>query len=149
MITLRPATPGELDLIVTMMGEYYAYDNLVFEESIARRAAREMINDPSLGTIFVIQRNDTPCGYCVLALIFSLEFHGRTAFIDELYLREEARGHGSGRRVLELVMDECRVRGMDAVRLEVEHTNLRAVGVYGHLGFVRHERHIMTRWLGN
>ncbi len=147
MISLRPAVAADVALVVTLMEEYYAFDHLTFERAVALRAVREMIGDPSLGTIFLVLRNDAPVGYCVLAHIFSLEFHGRTAFIDELYLREEARGSGAGRRVLEGVMAVCRERGMDAVRLEVEHTNVRAAAVYERLGFQRHDRHIMTRWL--
>ena len=101
----------------------------------------------ALGAIWLVEVAGAPAGYCVLGSAFSLEFHGRIAFVDELYLREEFRGRGHGARLLALLEEECRARGLRAMRLEVERSNRRARSLYERAGFVRHDRFIMTKWL--
>ena len=55
--------------------------------------------------------------------------------------------HG-GTHCLECLLEDlCRERGVKAVRLEVEHANVRARRVYEKAGYVAHERHLMTHVL--
>ena len=41
---------------------------------------------------------------------YGLESHGRFAFLDEMYIRDEYRGRGLGREALEAVEETCRRR---------------------------------------
>jgi ribosomal protein S18 acetylase RimI-like enzyme len=50
-------------------------------------------------------------------------------------LLERARGHGSGRRMLEQVMDKLRERGSPGAHLGVSALNTPAFGFYQRLGF--------------
>ena len=146
-LSLHPLEPGRLDLLLALMREYYAVDRLDFDPARARAAAAMVLEEPALGAIWLVEVAGAPAGYCVLGSAFSLEFHGRIAFVDELYLREEFRGRGHGARLLALLEEECRARGLRAMRLEVERSNRRARSLYERAGFVRHDRFIMTKWL--
>lgn len=86
-------------------------------------------------------------GYAVLTFGYSLEFHGRDAFVDELYLRNEYRGQGIGKRALEFLTEVCVAEGVSALHLEVERSNTQAQAVYRKFGFEDHDRYLMTRWL--
>lgn len=145
--SLRPATQRDIDIVVQFIREYYAFDHLVFDETHARRAALEMINDERLGVIWLICVDDVPVGYAVMAFIHSLECHGSTAFLDEFYLREDQRGAGLGKFAITFLVNECARRGIHALRLEVEHTNPNAQALYEKMGFVLHGRNILTRTL--
>ncbi len=145
--TFRSIDRGDIDALLVLMREYYQYDGLDFREIRARSAVQALLADPSAGGIWLIEQSGESVGYCVLGTAFSLEFHGRTAFLDELYVREEWRGKGIGAQALRFIERECRMRGLHALRLEVERANRRARQVYQHAGFSPHDRDIMTKWL--
>jgi ribosomal protein S18 acetylase RimI-like enzyme len=135
---------GEL---LDLMNEYYAYDHLDFVIDRARGAVDAMLEDPALARCWIITADDRTAGYCVLGMAFSLEFHGRTGFLDELYLKEPYRGKGIGRSVVDFVCGEARTLRLHALRLEVERDNTRAGRLYDATGFRRHQRDLMTKWL--
>ncbi len=141
----RLARQADIGALLTLMREYYQYDRLEFLEARARSAVEAMLADPSAGAIWLIEHDGGRVGYCVLGMAFSLEFHGRTAFLDELYVREAWRGKGIGAQALRFVEQECRSRGLHTLRLEVERSNRRARRVYERAGFFLHDRDIMTK----
>jgi GNAT superfamily N-acetyltransferase len=146
-ITFTAATPADIDALIDLMREYYAFDHLDFEEPPAREALRQLISDPGLGRAWLIHADGCLSGYVVLTLGFSLEFKGRDAVVDELYLRPQYRGQGIGRRALQHVEEVCRSLGVQALRLEVERANAGAQAVYRKGGFVEHDRYPLTKWL--
>lgn len=135
----------DLDQIIELMGAYYAFDGLAFDESGARAAVSRLLADPSYGRVFLIQVDGMIAGYAVLVLGYSVEFHGRDAFVDEIYLREEYRRQGLGPRVLAFLEDVCRSLEVRALHLEVERHNTAAQSVYRRVGFVDHDRYLMTK----
>ena len=143
--TILAATPSDINALIPLMKEYYAFDHLVFVEEKARATLHDMLNNASLGKIYFIRTHNELAGYAVMVFIHSLEFHGKAAFLDELYLRESARGKGVGKRVLEFLFDECRRLGIGTLRLEVTHSNTVAQAVYEKMGFETHDRNIMSK----
>jgi ribosomal protein S18 acetylase RimI-like enzyme len=114
----KPATPDDIEALLTMIGR-----------------------------VFLITMGGEITGYAVLTFGYSLEFRGRDAFVDELYLRDEYRGRGIGKRALEFLAGVCADNGVCAMRLEVERSNTRAQSVYRKFGFEDHDRYLMTKWL--
>lgn len=145
--SFAPAAPDDEDLVVAMMRELYVHDGLYFDEARARAALARLLADASLGRVWVARADGEPAGYLVLTLGYSLEFAGRDAFVDELYLREPFRGGGLGRRAIETAVAACRELGVEALHLEVERANTGAQGFYRRLGFHDHDRYLMTRWI--
>jgi len=86
-------------------------------------------------------------GYLVLTFGYSLEFHGRDALVDELYVREAYRGRGAGTLSLAFVEEICRTEGIRALHLEVDRGNERARRLYHRAGYEDHDRYLLTRWL--
>ena len=142
---IRTAGPGEAPLVLGLMREFYAFEHLTFDETRARTALARLLADPSLGRVFLIVEENEVAGYVVLAFGYSLEFHGRDAFVDELFLRPAFRGRGLGRDVLAFVEQQCREQGVSALHLEVERKNTGAQAFYRRLGFEDHDRYLMTR----
>lgn len=141
------ADTSDIDPLVEMTRELYAFDHIAFDEHIARNALRLILNDHSLGRVWLIQHAGETIGYVVLTLGFSLEYRGRDAFVDELYIREGHRGHGVGKKVLKYVEGACRSLGVQALHLEVERANTNARAFYHKAGFMDHERFLMTKWI--
>lgn len=143
----RLATEADLDAVLRMMRTYYAEDGYPFAEDEARRAAAELIRDRNLGRLWVAVDGGRAVGYLALTLGFSLEYRGRDAFIDELYLEPEHRGRGLGREALALAEARCRELGVEALHLEVERHREPALGLYRGAGFEDHDRYLMTKRL--
>ena len=147
-ISFRKSDPEEIPDLLVLMQEYYEYDHLTFTERVARKALEKLLGNEEKGCVWFVVCDGEDVGYVVLSYICSLEFHGTAAFIDELYLRESHRGKGIGKRTVEFIEEYCRSQRIDALRLEVERSNTRAWSLYEKLGFEKHDRHLMTRWIG-
>ncbi|HVR96304.1 MAG TPA: GNAT family N-acetyltransferase, partial [Thermoanaerobaculia bacterium] len=102
------ATAADEDLLLELMQEFYIIEHLPYDEQVACRALKELWSHTHLGRIYLIHSEGKAAGYLVITFGFSLEFHGRDAMVDELYLREAFRGRGLGRESLELVEAVCR-----------------------------------------
>ena len=83
----------------------------------------------------------------VLTVSFSFEYRGYDAFIDELYIAEEHRGQGIGRRTMDFVENVARELGVNAMHLEVSRDNEAALKLYQRTGYGDHGRYLMTKWL--
>jgi len=143
------ARAADIDLVLTLMPEYYAFDHLRFDEAKARAALQQLISDDTRGRIWLIQLGGETVGYIVLAFGFSLEFHGRDAFVDEVYVREAYRRRGIGHAALRFVEAACPGLGVHALHLEVERRNTNAQALYRKLGFVDQDRYLMTRGIAS
>ena len=162
-----PASDSDADELVELMREFYAFEHIAFEEGAARRALRQILSDGELGVVYLIRVGareseqesereaeatdyaaaEAAAGYLVITFGFSLEFHGRDAFVDELFLRESFRGQGIGRACVEFAAEVCRAKGIAALHLEVERANTRAQALYRQSGFRDHDRYLLTKWL--
>jgi diamine N-acetyltransferase len=148
-VAFRPATKGDEADLVRMMrslaeqepGAYY------FDEPAVRGALREFLADPSLGKAWLFLEGTTPAGYIVLTLGYSFEYHGRDAFVDELYVEQRYRRRGIGREAMKFVEEQARTMGVTALHLEVDDGNDTALELYRRSGYADHERHLMTKWL--
>ncbi len=146
--SFRPA--GEVDveqLLAFMRGLYEEDGSTPFSRDLVEGALRELLQQPERGQVWMIERNREPAGYLVVTWGFSLEFHGRDAFIDELYVAPACRGLGFGRQAVELAEAACRSAGVGALHLEVEITNERAHALYRRSGFAERGLRLMTKRL--
>ena len=145
--TFTTARPADAERLMPLLREFYDYDHIPLDEPAARRALSQLLSDARLGRVYLIAAGEELIGYLVVTFGFSLEFKGRDAFVDELFLRAEFRGQGIGRRALAVAEETCRAEGVGALHLEVERANTGAQEVYRRAGFKDHDRYLLTRWL--
>ena len=143
----RPAVESDADTLLTFMRAYYAFDGHGFDEAKARGALTALLRDANLGRAWLILDGDTAVGYVVLCFGYSLEWLGRDAFVDELYLREDYRGRGWGGKTMAFVEEAARDAGVRALHLEVVRENAAALKIYGKMGFQAHESTFLSKWI--
>ena len=147
-IHFRLASNADLTLLLDFMQQFYAIDQYIFDEDTARSTLQTFISDPSLGRLWLIDEGSQAIGYIALTFGYSLEYHGRDAFVDEFFLLASHRNRGIGTLALQFAHEACQDLGVQAMHLEVEHTNLAAQALYRKMGFELHShRYLMTRWL--
>ncbi len=146
-LSLKPATPFDLETLLVMVREFYAHEEISLNEGKAARALNGILNNAAFGRVFLIRVAEEIAGYTVLTFGYSLEFHGRDAFVDELFLLEKFRGQGISQHTLEFLASVCRDNDVAALHLEVERKNLAGQAAYHKFGFADHDRYLLTKWL--
>ena len=141
------ADSSHINLLTELMREFYTIEHLKFDERVVRHALQQILNDASLGQVYLIGTTDEVIGYIVVTFGFSLEFHGRDALIDEFYLRESYRGRGIGKATLQFIHEVCRREGIKALSLEVNKENKRAQTFYQQAGYLDRGNYLLTKWL--
>jgi ribosomal protein S18 acetylase RimI-like enzyme len=147
-VIFRQAEPDDLNAALELMRQYYSQEGYAVQNESASAALRDFIlSQPQHGRIWLIEENHTALGYVILTLGFSLEYLGRDAFIDELYVVPEARGRGLGAQAIQLAESAAQELGVRALHLEVEKSKRTALELYRRRGFEDHDRFLMTKTL--
>ncbi|WP_437625461.1 N-acetyltransferase family protein [Sorangium sp. So ce1151] len=142
-ITLRPMEVSELESFIRLTIEGYADDRAVAVSARAedaRRNARaqvEALLPRGLATpdhqIYTVVEGDAAVGHLWLAVTDVDGF--RSVVVYDIQLREEARGRGVGRRVMELAEEVASGLGARDLELHVFARNTRARRLYETLGY--------------
>lgn len=80
-----------------------------------------------------------PDGFAQVAFQPSLYSDRPNAYLGELWVRQERRGHGLGRALLEAAMEGARARGCDHMDVTTSMGDDAARGLYESAGFTNRE----------
>jgi ribosomal protein S18 acetylase RimI-like enzyme len=144
-VTIRVARAADLPHLLPLIRAYYRFDHIRFDARTARPALERLLRSPSLGRVWIMLDGSRPVGYVILTFNYDLEFDGFEGLVTDLFIKDDFRGRGLGRRALEAVDSYCGRRGIRAVELQVEASNTAARAFYKTLGFTRLERIVMIR----
>jgi GNAT superfamily N-acetyltransferase len=143
----RPATAADLPAVIALLRDFYTEDGSACDGQ-AEAALRALLENPGFGRVFLIfEEGGRAIGYLVVAFGYSLEFRGRDAFVDELYVAPPHRGRGLGREALRVAEDCCREAGVRALHLEVRPDNTKARRLYAGEGYADRDYYLMTKKL--
>jgi ribosomal protein S18 acetylase RimI-like enzyme len=147
-VTFRIAVDSDIEALVAFMRQLYEHDHTYFDEVSCRKTLPLILANEHFGKVWMIESDNRAIGYVVVTFGFSIEYHGRNAILDEIFVSEGYRGQGIGKQAINLAVEACRSLGIDAIHLVVEHENLNAQAVYRNLGFKTDTRYLMTKWIG-
>lgn len=147
MATLRLAGPDDFAAVWPRTQALNAHEAIDIPLAVFEGALRTVLGDPALGAAWLVEVDGAVVGYALTTYSYDLEFHGREAWLTELWIDEVARGGGIAREVLDLLAAELRGRGIGALHLQVRPDN-PAQRLYARAGFVASPRIVMTRRLG-
>lgn len=86
MTTYNPISISDIENIIQLMGEFYRIDNYPFDIEISRKLFNQFLTDENLGKAWLILYQNEIVGYVILTYVFSFEYQGKIAFLDELYM---------------------------------------------------------------
>ena len=144
----RLAETSDAELLLDLMRDYYAFDGHGYDREKARSALIPLLANSNFGRAWIILDGNAPVGYGVLCFGYSLEWLGRDAFVDELYLREDYRGLGWGKKTMAFLEDAAREFGIRALHLGVVPGN-PALRLYEKGGFHKHDSTFLSKWISN
>lgn len=120
--------------ILDMMRVFYASEAVYTDgsEDIFNSDIENCINENPYLEGYVFEDNNIIQGYAMTAKSFSTEFGKPCIWIEDLYLKEEYRGLGTGSFFLNYIKDKY---PHSLLRLEVEAENEKAIHVYRKCGY--------------
>ena len=143
MTTFKPLEKVDISTITQMMQDFYAIDNYPMDVEESKKLFQEFITNENLGKSWLIFSETEIVGYIILTFIFSFEYGGKIAFIDELFIKETARGKGFGKEAIQFIQGEVPKLSLKLLYLEVETHNENAQKLYLAHDFELHNRKLM------
>lgn len=139
----KPVEAQDIPLVITMMEEFYAIDNYPIDANVSRGLMHEFLENEALGRGWLILKDNEPVGYVIMTLVFSFEYKGRIAFLDELFISPVARGLGFGKQALDFITEQAKALSVKIIYLEIEGHNTVAQQLYLSKGYSIHNRGLM------
>jgi GNAT superfamily N-acetyltransferase len=144
---LKLASLDDVPEILKMIRDFHFSDHISYDAKIVRKIINQLIRDPDLGKLWKIEYSKKLAGYAVITLGYSIEYLGKCAFVDELYLKKEFRGLGLGTIAVNILKRNAKKLGAKTLLLEVERRNKGAVHLYRNLHFKDTDRLLMAQRL--
>ena len=143
-VTIRRATPSDLERIIPLCIAYCAADNREVNEPLIRSGLAGLLDSDANGFILIAcDEHDLPIGYAAVSTGWSLEVGGADYILDEIFVQQ--RGEGIGRQLIAAAEDRCAGLGVRRIFLETERPNDRARSLYARLGFVEDDSVWMSK----
>lgn len=134
-LSIRPATPADLPLIAQFIRELADYEKLAHEVRFDESTLGQKLFGPRpYAEVIIGEIDDAAQGFALFFHNFST-FEGRPGiYLEDLFVRPEARGSGLGKALLAHLAGLCVER--DCARLEwsVLDWNEPSIGFYKSLG---------------
>ena len=143
MITFKNLEIIDIPICVSLMQEFYAIDHYPIDATETTKLLATFIADRNLGQAYLIYNKEIIVGYVIMTFVFSFEYKGTLAFLDELYIKETARKQGIGTKTIEFIKQEAKKLNVKIMYLEVENHNQNAQKLYIAHYFEFHDRKIM------
>lgn len=145
-ITTHRAMLADLESLLSLMRHMQIDDawEETFHEPTVRTNLVELLQNPVYGVVYLVRDENAPIGYLVICFDFSLEYRGKGAWIDELFVATAHRGKGIGTRLLDLAESVSCEHHARVLHLEVNHGN-PAIELYRRRGFADHHRYLMSK----
>jgi GNAT superfamily N-acetyltransferase len=121
---------GEVSALVAAFRDIYEESD-PSDEAIAR-AVSELIDDEQ--TEFLLAGRPA-IGFAQLRFRPSVWTGAEDAWLEDLFVVEEARGGGAGRALTEACVERARSRGCKRLQLDTNERNQAAMALYSSLGF--------------
>jgi len=136
MAPIRRAVPADCADIAVLIQQYWAFENIEgFNQDRIVVLLQKFVARPEQGCCWVAGSKGVPRGYLLATFLFSLEFGGTMAEIDELFVLPEFRADGLGSRLVEKAVTQMQRSGLVHVQLQLGARNLRAREFYRRQGF--------------
>ena len=134
MEIIRKMREDDRAAVTEMMRTFYASPAVSTNgsEEIFAADIDACVSDSPFATGYVFEGESGILGYAMLAHSFSTEFGRPCVWIEDLYIKEEARGQGIATRFFAFIEREY---VSSLFRLELEEDNARALRVYRKNGY--------------
>lgn len=136
MTLIRDLQATDRDNLIHMMREFYASPAVLHPvpDTYFIRTADALDQKSPYVAAYIAEHQGAPAGYGLVSLTYSNEAGGLVVWLEELYIRDFARGFGLGTELIGYIENQYRDQAV-RFRLEVEEENHAAVRLYRRKGY--------------
>ncbi|MGW5120769.1 N-acetyltransferase family protein [Streptomyces noursei] len=132
---IREATPDDVPVILAMIGELAAYERAAESAEATEPQLKEALFGPQPAAFALIAEDASgPVGFALWFRNFSTWTGTHGVYLEDLYVRPEARGGGHGKALLAALAQLCVRRGYQRFEWSVLDWNEPSIGFYRSIG---------------
>ncbi|MBK8011916.1 MAG: GNAT family N-acetyltransferase [Deltaproteobacteria bacterium] len=134
-LQIRPAAEEDSATVLTFIRELAAYEKLSHEVL----ATEAMVSEALFGArpaaeVLIAEQNGEPVGFALFFATFSTFLGKAGVYLEDLYVRESARGHGIGAALMSAVAQIAVDRNAGRLEWSVLDWNTPSIEFYARLG---------------
>ncbi len=135
-ISFRKFRPEDKEKFFVMVKKFYAPPAVLHfpPDEVMLSAFDAALNIPDLVKGYIFECDGQTAGYAIVSMKYETEVGGMAAWIEELFVEDDFRGHGIGHKFFKFISDELKGQIL-RLRLEVGDENDGAKRLYKNLGF--------------
>ena len=134
-VTIRVATFGDAPLILDFIRQLAEYERLLHEvEATEADVRRDLFGENPRAFCEIAERDGEPVGFVLWFYNYST-FRGRAGiYVEDLFVRPEARGLGAGKALLRRLAQRCVDAELGRLEWAVLNWNAPSIAFYDSLG---------------
>jgi len=134
-LVIRPAAPADAGVIFGFIRELAEYERLLHAvEATEADIVRDLFGPSPRAFCDIAELDGAPVGFALWFYNYST-FKGRAGiYLEDLFVRPTARGHGAGKALLRRLAKRCVDEGLGRLEWAVLDWNAPAIGFYDALG---------------
>ena len=131
------ADPAEAEVVAGLLAQFRDWMGRESPSGESLRSGVErLIADPQAEYLLgAAQAGGPPAGVCQLRFRYGVWHEATDCWLEDLFVKEHARGSGLGRSLVTTAAERARERGCARVELDVSESNSAAMALYLDLGF--------------
>ena len=135
---VHSVTALDIPQFLPLVREYWRFEGIEgFDSERLTQLFARLLSNPHLGCAWIAQDDRAvPVGYLLAVYVFSLEYQGLTAEIDEFFVLPEQRSRGIGVALLNTAESAFVTAGCTKIHLQLGRGNAAARAFYGRHGYV-------------
>jgi GNAT superfamily N-acetyltransferase len=138
-VSIRPATPADLPLVLAFIRELAAYEKLSDQVAATEDTLRATLfgAKPAAECVLAFAADGAPAGFAVFFPTYSTFLARPGLWLEDLFVRPDHRGQGIGKALLLHVAGLAHARGCGRMEWSVLDWNQPAIDFYESLGAKR------------
>jgi GNAT superfamily N-acetyltransferase len=149
-VAVRPAVPDDVPQILTMIRELAEFERSLHEVEATEDLLRaSLFADQPAVFCHIAEVDGDVLGFALWFVNFSTWMGKHGIYLDDLYVRPQARGRGIGRALLAELATICVERGYDRLDWWVLDWNEKAIGFYRSIGAIGMDEWTVQRLTGD
>jgi GNAT superfamily N-acetyltransferase len=128
------ADENELDAVAQLIGEFRDWFGNAAPSDEEMRASVSRIHGAD-GEFLLGATESEPLGVCQVRYRWSVWTSSEDAWLEDVFVRDTARGSGLGRALVAAAIERARERGCQRIELDVDEANAPALALYRSVGF--------------
>ncbi|HEY7434073.1 MAG TPA: GNAT family N-acetyltransferase [Methylomirabilota bacterium] len=148
-LVIRRGTERDVPTILELIRGLAEYERLAHEmEATPARVRAHGFGRRRYFETIICRRGGTPVGFALYFFTYSTFLARPTLYLEDLFVRPEARGTGAGKALLRALARIAVRRGCGRLEWAVLDWNRPAIGFYKRLGAKLRRQWILTRLTG-